>query len=144
MVPLIVPPPFKPRLPAKICNEAPLRLNGPETVELGFDGEVVLIVSEPLLMFRLAAQFTLSTVSDAEVLCVTVMPAWLITTSSEGPGSTPVFQFDGVSQSPPLGLIHETVESKVRDSTISPCGRKVHPLFRAAALRATFIPRARR
>ena len=35
-----------------------------------------------------------------------------MTTSSDGPGSAPVLQLDGVSQSPPLGLIQVTVEKQ--------------------------------
>ena len=57
--------------------------------------------------------------------CVTVMPARLMTTSSDALGSASVLQLDGVSQSPPLGLIQVTVASSVLSSSWLNSGRKI-------------------
>ncbi len=45
--------------------------------------------------------------------------AMLIVTSSADDGTVSLDQLLAVSQSPPLGLIHETEESNVRDSSDS-------------------------
>ena len=75
------------------------------------------IASEPFERSRVDSSteiVRLLTESAAVDECVTVMPEMSITTSSDGPGSASVLQLDGVSQSPPLGLIQVTVESSDR------------------------------
>jgi hypothetical protein len=58
-----------------------------------------------------------------------------MTTSSLGPGNWPVLQLAGLLQSPPLGLIHETVDGKVRSSKTSNLGREERTFRRSARQR---------
>src|SRR5271157_1109789 len=104
-----------------VLNVAPLSVRPPAM------DDVVLSASEPFEMSRadwLDEIVKLLTASDTDVSCVTVMFGRLMTTSSDGPGSAPVLQFDGVSQSPPFGLIQVTVASSVRSSSRFTAGRK--------------------
>ena len=72
------------------------------------------------------------TVDESEAVeeCVTVIPDVSITTSSDGPGSAPVLQLEGVSQSPPAGLIQVTQASSVRSLSWISAGRKPLRRFR--------------
>jgi hypothetical protein len=54
---------------------------------------------------------------------VTVIPGWLIVTSSVKPGTRPVLQLEAVSHSPLDLLIQLTPASKIRPSMASSCGR---------------------
>jgi hypothetical protein len=71
--------------------------------------------------------------SAAEELCVTVMPGMLMTTSSFTPGKTPALQLLAVSQSPPAGLIHETVDGSVLSSNPSKNNRLPPAFLRRTA-----------
>jgi hypothetical protein len=97
--------------------------------------EFVLKASVPFEMFsvesldEIVRLLTASTVDEERL---TVMPGWLITTSSDGPGRASALQLDGVSQSPPLGLTQVTVESNVRSSSRIGRGRKLRGRSRRA------------
>jgi hypothetical protein len=74
-------------------------------------------------MSKLAKQFTLSTVSAAEVSCVTVMFEELMTASLPGPGTAPPVHIEGLLQSPLTSLAQVMDESKVRISSPNTAGR---------------------
>src|SRR5208283_4554588 len=105
-------------------------LNWPVTLEVGCDSEVVSIVSEPLLISSPAEHTRLSTASDADVSCVTVIFGRLMTASSEAVGTcwslglAELTQLLAVSQSPPAVLVQIIVASKVRSSRCISPGRK--------------------
>ena len=65
--------------------------------------------SEPFTIFRVVEEFVVRLSAESLLLELRVMiPAELkaIVASSVGPGGEPVLQFEPVSQSPPLVLIH--------------------------------------
>src|SRR5208283_6119369 len=105
-------------------------LNWPVTLEVGCDSEVVSIVSEPLLISSPAEHTRLSTASDADVSCVTVIFGRLMTASSEAVGTcwslglAELTQLLAVSQSPPAVLVQIIVDNKVRSSSWLSAGRK--------------------
>jgi hypothetical protein len=80
--------------------------------------------SDPFERLKLAWLVRLLTESEPEPEWVTVMPDMLIATSSDGPGTEPLLQLDGVSQSPPAGSLHVTVARSVRSSSWLTAGWK--------------------
>ena len=80
--------------------------------------------SDPASIEIAAMLERLFTESATLELCVTVMPAMLITALSFGPGTTPPFQFDPVFQSPPLVLSQVIVDNSERSSSRSSINRE--------------------
>src|SRR5262245_33801089 len=83
---------------------SPALLKGPEVVMFAPFRMVRLLMEDALAIDKLPAEILMAAwlvrlliVSDADVLCVIVIPEVLITASSAKPGSTPPLQLAGVS-----------------------------------------------
>ena len=111
-------PPVQVRAPAKIKPELsarvpPVRLNEPSIVErpsierLPFEMDTVSALDTVRLLTESGSFWEWVTVIPGETSMVT---------SSDAPGTMPPLQFEPVSQSPPAGLLHCTLESRVRSS----------------------------
>jgi hypothetical protein len=96
----------------------------PERVTLALNVDAVAIDRLPADRVIGASLVTLFAESEFDWLCVMGFEtAMVMLTSSLGPGTWPLDQLVAVSQSPPLGFIHETEESTKRLSRISSQGR---------------------
>ena len=129
--PEIVPPV---QLMEPLTVSAPEVLNVPPPIaRLPDIAQLEAIASKPFERSRVASLaeiVRLLTESEAVNECVTVIPEMSIIASSDGPGSTPLLQLAGVSQSPPAGLTQVSVARRVRASRASTAGRKPRRLVR--------------